>query len=605
MMVCLLLPPLSEAQASRYHLKLLAVQEDSGGYQGSDADLFLELKEGSGRVFLETFPLTKLDTQISTRFAKEIACSHFKLSCEKYDFIYTIKAKSTIIGGPSAGAALAALTTIAVLDLPYDQQTTITGTINSGGIIGPVGGIKEKLEAASRSGLKRVLIPLGTANQSLAERELLMGKNTSQSEITSNTTSNITSNLTTNLTANLISYGKEKLSLDVIEVIDLDKAVMELTGVDLDHKKAVVIENANYAKIMKGLQDALCARSQELLLSIQQENFALDNDTKSTFETRKDAAFNASQAGDYYSAASYCFSNDILLRTFYYNQKKLSKIELLQSYVVLDKKTASLQRKVQNMSIETISDLQASMVVKERLRDVKNQLEKIRSSNPPLDIKDDRSILAYAEERFYSAVAWFQFFSMDGKKFVMDNASLSLSCQKKIMESEERFQYAAFFLGPQVRYIEEQIGSARKALEEQDFGLCLIAAAQAKANANAIINSLGVDEKALSKLLESKRGTVERVISENSAEGVFPILGYSYYKYAVSLLEKDKFNALLYLEDALEMSDLSMYFPEKKTFPSFTITHDFQLRLEGFAAGILVVLVVLVIFIRKRKRRAK
>src|SRR3989344_5412029 len=147
----------------QYHLKLLAVQDDGKEYEGSDADLFLEIKEGSGRVFLETFPLTKFDTQISTRFAKDIACNHFKLPCEKYDFIFTIKAKSTIIGGPSAGAAIAALTTIAVLDLPYDQQTAITGTINSGGVVGPVGGIKEKLEAASRAGLNKVLIPLGTA----------------------------------------------------------------------------------------------------------------------------------------------------------------------------------------------------------------------------------------------------------------------------------------------------------------------------------------------------------------------------------------------------------------------------------------------------------
>src|SRR3989338_2414827 len=119
-----------------YHLKLLAVQETPTGYNGSDADLYLELKEGSGRVFLETSPLTKLDTQISTRFAKEIACSHFKLNCNQYDFIFTIKSDSNIIGGPSAGAAIAALTTIAVLDLDYDKDITLTGTINSGGTIG-------------------------------------------------------------------------------------------------------------------------------------------------------------------------------------------------------------------------------------------------------------------------------------------------------------------------------------------------------------------------------------------------------------------------------------------------------------------------------------
>ncbi len=589
--------PLAAAQTPQYHLKLLAVQEAVEGYQGSEADLYLELKEGSGRVFLETFPLTKLDTQISTRFAKEIACSHFKLPCKKYDFIFTIKAKSTIIGGPSAGAALAALTTIAVLDLPYDQQTAITGTINSGGVIGPVGGIKEKLEAAAKVGMKTVLIPLGTANQTLAVRELINLNNSKKTNVTTN--NNVTINESAN---NLLAYGTEKFQLEVKEVVDLDTVVKEITGVDLDHKPVAVMEDHNYARIMKGLQDALCARSEELLQMIKQDGLSLDNDSKTTFETRNESAVNASKAGDYYSAASYCFSNDILLRTAYYQQKNTANVELMQLYALLEKKTANLENKIKNMSIETISDLQTAMVVGERLQDVKEQLEKIRSRDHPFDIKEMRGIMAYAEERFYSAVAWFQFFSMDGKKFVLDNQSLGQSCQEKIMESEERYQYAAFFLGPQVKFIEERINRARLALENKDFTLCLIIAAQAKANANAIVSSLGVDESAIPQVLESKRRTVERVISENSAEGVFPILGYSYYKYAVSLQEKDKFNALLYMENALEISDLSMYFPEKKTFDSLIISHDFQKQAEGFAAGVLVTLLVWAMWKRKQNQ---
>src|SRR3989344_8131298 len=160
----------------QYHLKLLAVQETINGYAGSDADLYLELKQpGTGRVFLDTFPATKFDTQISTRFAKEIACKHYKLNCDQYDFLYTIKAQTNIIGGPSAGAAIAALTTIAVKDLNYDKSISITGTINSGGIIGPVGGVKEKLEAASQAKLKKILISQGNSLQKMTEQ-----KNTSQ-----------------------------------------------------------------------------------------------------------------------------------------------------------------------------------------------------------------------------------------------------------------------------------------------------------------------------------------------------------------------------------------------------------------------------------------
>ena len=68
------------------------------------------------------------------------------------------------------------------------------------------------------------------------------------------------------------------------------------------------------------------------------------------------------------------------------------------------------------------------------------------------------------------------------------------------------------------------------------------------------------------EVLDSKILAVKRVIAENSAGGKFPILGYSYYRYATSLKEEESYTALVYLEYAMEMSDLSLYFPEKKTF---------------------------------------
>jgi len=56
-LILLLLIPTVNAQ--RGNMKLLAVSETNNGYKGGVADLFLEIKPGSGRVFLETFPLTK------------------------------------------------------------------------------------------------------------------------------------------------------------------------------------------------------------------------------------------------------------------------------------------------------------------------------------------------------------------------------------------------------------------------------------------------------------------------------------------------------------------------------------------------------------------
>ena len=141
----LFLTIISVISAKSGSIKLLAVSNLETNPRGSVADLFLEVDEGQGRVFIDSFPLSKLDTQISTRFAKEVACSFLERDCSNYDFFYTIRANSAIVGGPSAGAAIAVLTISVLEDLPLDKTITITGTINSGGIIGPVGGILKKI----------------------------------------------------------------------------------------------------------------------------------------------------------------------------------------------------------------------------------------------------------------------------------------------------------------------------------------------------------------------------------------------------------------------------------------------------------------------------
>jgi uncharacterized protein len=548
-----------------YHLKLLAVQQVNESYKGSTADLFLELKEGSGRVFLDTYPLTKMDTQVSTRFAKEIACKHYDLNCNKYDFIYTIKSESNIIGGPSAGAAIAALTSIAMLDLDYNSDVTITGTINSGAIIGPVGGVKEKLEAASSSGIKKVMISKGAGIQ----KELL------------NNQTNVTE-------LNLIDYGKNNLSLEVIEAMDLDEVILQLTGVELNDKDFLVEENENYQEIMQSLQKLLCDRTEKIEEMISENGKQINESINEIFEKRKNNSLQAINDQDYYSAASFCFSNNILLRNNYYQELELDDQKINQMLDLLERKTENFKEQLNQEEITTISDLQTMIVVKERLSDVQEQIKKAKESEEKV------ALLSYAEERYFSAVSWKQFFSMEGKKFLLDSERLKQSCQQKISEAEERHQYASIFLGDlAVLNIKEKISLSRDSLKEQEYGLCLIKAAQAKAEANAILSSLGLSEDNFDEFIESKSRAVEKIVFENSAEGIFPILGYSYYQYANSLKDEEKYTTLIYLEYALEMSDLEIYFPAEKTIEiSFNLDKKWIYLIIGIIIGIILTVVV-------------
>lgn len=586
MVAFFLLPVLVSAANHEYHLKLLAVQEVGSGYEGSDADLFLELKEGSGRVFLETFPLTKMDTQISTRFAKEIACKHFKLPCNQYDFIYTIRAQSNIIGGPSAGAAIAALTAIAMLDLKYREDIAITGTINSGAIIGPVGGIKEKLEAASRAGIKKVLIAKGSGLQT----ESLDGKNE---------------------TLDLVEYGRKSLGLQVIEVTDLDEVITELTGVQLNTQVPNLVEDPRYNTIMRGLRQSLCERTAKIHQEINKRDVAIDDALADFLQQQEGKVENATRQGDFYAAASFCFNTNIKLKTFYYEQEG-SKSSFAALFSALEQKIKSTEKNVREQKIETISDLQTVMIVEERVNDVKEQIKTFKNQESIYSVKEAAALLAYAEERFYSAQSWVQFFAMDGKQFIVDKELLQNSCMQKISEAEERFQYTSLFLGESyVRRIGEQIETARQAYHNGEYELCLITAAQAKASSNAILSSLGVDQRNLNTFLAGKKAATQRVIAENSAEGIFPILGYSYYQYAVSLQSQEPFTALVYYEDALEMSDLSIYFPEKQPYLTtvkqpLALPEKWRYALGGMIIGVLAGLGIFWLYrlpTRKKKKK--
>lgn len=66
-----------------------------------------------------------------------------------------------IVDGPSAGAAITVALIATIRNQDLDPGVFMTGTINSDGSVGPVGGVPEKAIAAARNGSKIFYVPKG------------------------------------------------------------------------------------------------------------------------------------------------------------------------------------------------------------------------------------------------------------------------------------------------------------------------------------------------------------------------------------------------------------------------------------------------------------
>ena len=554
LLVILLLTPLffiSGVQANQGDITLLTVGESTNGNTvGGTANLHLRIEEGDGRIFIDSFPLTRVDTQISTRFSKDIACEFTGVNCDNYDFYYTIDAESSVVGGPSAGSAMTVLTTAVLEGHSVDDDAAMTGTINSGGMIGPVSGVAAKVEAAERQGYETVVIP---------KWDLQMENGTEPIDTT---------------------------SIEIVRVGVLEEAIEAVTGETYSRESGPVTPSEEYQRIMQDVANDLCTRY---------DNFSENISNTSSLNESKEARRNANESieeRDYYSAASYCFNANTNIQAIRF--ENLTVDEKARRADDLEVEANQSLQEIDDRSIDTVSDLETKIIVKERLR------ETIELLNDPIE---RTAQLGYINERYQSALAWSRFFEYEGREVDMNQNHLRDACRAKINEAEERINYLELLMGDQ-EDLKEDLEQTKDIYRDGDYAFCLFRASRNKADASAMLTSRALPDGQIGEFINDQLSIARYQINEQETD--FPILGYSYYKFATSLVEDDPTSALIFSEYALEMSNLGMYFPsdEGKSIATTYLPEEARpYFLLGLFLGLGLSVGVFTYLLRKKKKR--
>lgn len=133
-------------------------------YNGTILKITVEIRDGTGLVLANTAIPEGVDFQDSARIAVQVAHNITGMDLSNKDVIFSITTDNQnlrAVDGGSAGGAMTVLLTSAILGKSINGHVLMTGTIQSDGTIGPIGGVLEKAQAAAGYGAKIFLVPSG------------------------------------------------------------------------------------------------------------------------------------------------------------------------------------------------------------------------------------------------------------------------------------------------------------------------------------------------------------------------------------------------------------------------------------------------------------
>jgi len=534
----------SECVVREVSMYLLAVGGSGGSYQGVATRLKVSLIPGDGSVYLSIEPLSELDMQSSLKMASLIAgfISGFELS--NYSVLVRIQSNTPIVGGPSAGAALTTALLALFTNGTLNESVVVTGMIMPDTLVGPVGGIPEKLEAAASVGAKLMVIPAGQR---------------------------ISVSLKTGSPVDVVEAGK-KLGVtvveastiyDVLEYFGVSVSLPESANTSLETKVTNAFKSitdgyrTEYDLLYSNVSSELSRYSSSLRRAGVRDDVANFLDSSRSSALRGEEAYNSGNyyaaASDYFGALVYVWAAKFIIDMIV-RERSWSDILGFVSDEVSNTSDyfSSLVSGLESGSVG-ISSLSVLVELAGRVYESQTYLRQLSSVRRPT--VNDVYEAAYTYMRARSVRGWGVVYEvLKGPELSVDVSSLRVGTQVLLSFSQASVTYLQSLLGSSVGVSEltNYLSTAESFLSRGGLNNTLVSLNLAlRASSLASIETHLSFEANISLLLSRLSSAARQYVGLAESLGVKPVVSLVYLERGLSLTGVDDRGAAYFLDQAI------------------------------------------------------
>jgi len=544
-----------------------AVAQTRQGWIGVASYVTVWAEPGEGRVFVDTYPLTQIDTQGSVRLAAEAAASLIGKDLSKVDIYAVIRSDSAVIGGPSAGGTLSVAILASLLNKTVDPKVVMTGTINPDGTIGPIGGVLQKAEAAHSVGATRFLVPRG---QTVATETPTSGK-----------------------IVDVADYAMKNWNLTLTQVDDLAQAAKWMIGVEITPPSGEnKIDLKKYNEIMRKASEDMIQNASSL---IDEAETALQS-ASLTYGQREglkqyldDAIAKMKQAKkfrdqeDYYLSASSAFQSKINSTYVKYSLQYFASPKSSTAKKLIESVEGEMRRAldfVNETGYTSVTAFECFAAGEKRAQEAYHDIDAAWQDYYRGDIPSALWQAAYVYQRADSA-RWWAGLSEEFPGEIETNLTILRSlAQEHIADLKYLLAYAQSFGQSGSSLLKDAsdiLDDVQKEFDDGAYAAALLESLRSRSYVNAYLElapsiATGLNEKLVSTLEEKvdrEKGLARDAIARSREYGVNPIVAISHLESGESYAENidpnspvlsrigDLFHAFIELKYARLMAEMS------------------------------------------------